>query len=693
MSLNLTPQLFVDGAWVTYPGYASDGWEVSIGPDVESGIRPSSISITLNNDDLSMDPSNVKSSLYGKIGRNTKTRLQLNGITLTHAEASSWQPDATVEHVPGVRGKSWTDLQAEGLLRRLGRWTDPIRSAMTRQALSIPNLVGYWSMEDDADSAQLSNEVPGGRVGIYSGDVTLQGDDGAGGADGAIKMVLGGGLRGDFTSPSGNGYQISWATKLAVIPPNSTFLTMFSWSDTARRVWSWQVNNTHFQININDPDGTLVEQVSFAYAGREPNQWIRYRMKVTSVGNTITYEPALYLQDGITEAGITDTFVDSPAGRPTSWKITGNAWTDGGAYGHVLATTNTTVSLVGGAAGQSFNGYLGEVAWLRFSRLMAEEGLTAFTAGANVINTPMGRQRPGIFLDLINECAVSEGGFIYDSTSNIALTFVSYGGLVNKTPVLALTKSQVMAPLRKTVDDVGVVNDVTVKNWDGSEFRTSLEIGALSTDVPPAGIGRIKGTVEVNISKTAFLEQRANWEMRKGTLDRPRYLSVSVNLLQNPSLTNTVTGARPGDWISISGVEPDTVMLRIISINRKGNAVEDVVTFNCLPAELYQVGVYSAATSRYDSGSTTLAGAITTTSQTSISLTTAKYNDRWSSSGVPYDIKIGGERMTVTAMTTGSGTGPVTQTATVTRAVNGVAKTHLATTEVHLFAPVRYALG
>jgi hypothetical protein len=44
-------------------------------------------------------------------------------------------------------------------------------------------------------------------------------------------------------------------------------------------------------------------------------------------------------------------------------------------------------------------------------------------------------------------------------------------------------------------------------------------------------------------------------------------------------------------------------------------------------------------------------------------------------------------------MTTGSGTGPVTQTATVTRAVNGVSKTHVTGAEVHLFAPVRYALG
>src|SRR4051812_15657996 len=232
MSLNLVPQLFVDGAWTTYAGYSEDGWELSVGPDVESGLRPNSLSFTLANDDLSMDPTNVRSVLYGKIGRNTRARMLMAGNQLTQAEASSWQPDATSEHAASSgRGKSWVDLQAEGLLRRLGRWTDPIRSAMTRQAASLTGLLGYWTLEDQSGAAQLSNEVAAGQAGSYAGTCTLQGDDGAGGADGAVKVGSDGALRGSFLSAAGNGYQVSWVAKLPAVPTSTTYLPLFTWVD------------------------------------------------------------------------------------------------------------------------------------------------------------------------------------------------------------------------------------------------------------------------------------------------------------------------------------------------------------------------------------------------------------------------------------------------------------------------------
>ena len=695
MSLALIHQLFVNGAWTTYPGLPEDGWEINIGPDVESGLRANTLSASLNNDDLSLDPSNVTSPLYGQIGRNTRTRMRLNGITLTWAEASSWQPDATTEHVPGAgRGKAWVDMQAEGLLRRLGRWTDDLRSAMTRQASSYSGITGYWTGEDDSGAAQLSNEVNGGQAGTYAGTVSLAGDPGAGGADGAIKMGLDGSIRGNCLTPSGNGYQISWVAKLPAIPGSGTYLPMFSWTDAQRRVWAWSVNNIAHQISITDPDGsTLIGSISFLHSGFGPDRWCRYRVKVTVSGGTVQYEPALVLQDAVTSGGVTAFFASTTAGRPTKWVAAGNAYTDGAAYGHVLVLTDTAVSLLTGQAANSFDGYLGELAVTRYQRLTTEEGITGYYLGSGTMITPMGRQKPGTFLELITECVVAEGGLLYDEPTSISLMFASYQYLLNRTPVLALTKSQLAGQLRKTIDDVGVINDVTLKNWDGSTTRATLDAGALSTAVPPAGIGRVKATIDISMSRTDRLASRANWELRKGTLDRPRYLSVTVDLLANPGLADTVTGMRPGEWISLAGVEPDIVYLRVISINRRGNAVQDTVRFNCLPAELYQVGVYGSAGSRYDSASTTLAAAIATTAQTALSLTTASYNDRWSSTAVPYDIKIGGERMTVTAMTAGAGTGPVTQTATVIRAVNGVTKTHSAGAEVHLFAPVRYALG
>jgi hypothetical protein len=82
-ALNLQMQLLVDGVWTTYPGYSELGWSSRIGPDVESGLQPNQLTFTLNNDDLSMDPTTAASPLYGKIGRNTPARILIDGTTLT----------------------------------------------------------------------------------------------------------------------------------------------------------------------------------------------------------------------------------------------------------------------------------------------------------------------------------------------------------------------------------------------------------------------------------------------------------------------------------------------------------------------------------------------------------------------------------------------------------------------------------
>ena len=55
----------------------------------------------------------------------------------------------------------------------------------------------------------------------------------------------------------------------------------------------------------------------------------------------------------------------------------------------------------------------------------------------------------------------------------------------------------------------------------------------------------------------------------------------------------------------------------------------------------------------------------------------------------PFDIKINGERMTVTAITGTSSTG---QVFTVTRGVNGLTRSHLTGSEVHIFDLVYYGL-
>jgi len=93
---------------------------------------------------------------------------------------------------------------------------------------------------------------------------------------------------------------------------------------------------------------------------------------------------------------------------------------------------------------------------------------------------------------------------------------------------------------------------------------------------------------------------------------------------------------------------------------------------------------YDAAGDRYDTGGSTLAAAIDS-SATSLSVATT-VGPVWTSADGSFDIVIGGERMTVTAVAGGSSP----QTFTVTRSVNLVTKAHAAGAAVELADPIVY---
>lgn len=100
-------------------------------------------------------------------------------------------------------------------------------------------------------------------------------------------------------------------------------------------------------------------------------------------------------------------------------------------------------------------------------------------------------------------------------------------------------------------------------------------------------------------------------------------------------------------------------------------AVEWSLAMNCSPAGPWQIGVYDdPEKGRYDTGGSALASGVTATA-TSLSVTVSD-GTRWTTApgDFPFAVQVGGEEMTVTAI---SGTGSP-QTFTVVRSVNGITK-------------------
>lgn len=690
-------QLYYDSAWNSLDAYDAEGWSVHVGPSINSGLQASRLEATLANQDLSVDPSNVESPLYGKIGRYTPAQFLIDTTTtIFSGEAASWAPEVSLGHDPvNNRGRSITNFSAEGQLRRLSKWKDPVTSPMVRQISSYgDDLTGYWPLEDGADAQTLRNVVAGGPPGAFSGNVTLSGDNGPQGAAGAAVLGSDGRISGACISATYNGYQISFTAKLDAVPGSGTYIAMFQWYDSHGRIWYWRVNNNSYEIAWYFADGTLGDSTT-VLAIVDMTQWVRYRCRVTiPVIGTLQYEPAWQEQDGQVY-GTTDsqTGMGGSTGTVLRWESVANTYTEGAAFGQVMVTSDTAIELLNDHdAAQAFAGYNGESAGARFLRVLREAGFTRTVVGTSSLSAAMGPQPNTTLAGILEDIQRTEQGLIYDSPISNSITFRLHNYIINRAPALALTYgTDVAPPLRKIIDDLDATNDLTVKNADGSEVRLEDSTSINGTQPPPDGAGRVSGSLDVNLRWASGLSQVGGWVLANSVLDKPRFQALTVDLLANPEHKTTIDGLRPGDLITVDNLLPDTVTLIAINYARSGNNVRDTVVINCLPGDLYLTGSYDDTDTLYDSSSTTLNEALDAT-ETGVDVFSADLMDTWTSAAVGVDIITGGERMTVTAVSTGSASGTGwAQTLTVTRSVNGVVKTHDSGQEVHVYQPAIYA--
>jgi hypothetical protein len=254
----------------------------------------------------------------------------------------------------------------------------------------------------------------------------------------------------------------------------------------------------------------------------------------------------------------------------------------------------------------------------------------------------------------------------------------------------------------EVTDGLGAWNVLMASQRGGVDFTARDDTGPAGTQDPPDGRGEKRQTVDVNVyDETAQLEQTAYWWLNRGTVDLPRFPRVTVNLAALPSSKIAeVEAVDVGKVITISGYREYVIRLYVLGYTETIGTHSRSIVFTCAPDRQFEVAVYTAdgatltpTVRRYDSATTTLAEAITTT-ETLWDITTVGEGDVWSTTSEPYDWIVNGERVTVTSMTAAAGSGPYTQTATVTRSVNGVVKTHSSgdAIRMHPDQQARYAL-
>lgn len=697
-------EVFYDGAWhdLVVADYVLAGQSIVItrGDGAESAApRPASLACALNNDEDLFRVSNPMSPLYGKIGRNIPIRVKNHDITRVHVLASSWKTTESKAYraADDRRGRPKTgtaavDVEGGGLLQQIGQWKDTLQSAIVRDTERLaPSAVGFWPLEDASGAASASPGFPGLRPATVSGDVTFGDDDCPGGAATATTLGADGQLSGTFASSTTAGYQLVFSMRVPATL-TATSRAVFNWYDSYGRHTTWEINDTNYAWTVRDSDtGAIINTFTTTRGAIDATNWVRARVRATATGGTITVEVSWYQENDPSGLNTSYTYAGTSAGTLTRWNILANAYTNGASYCAVTATSDTGIELQTGSARAAFNGWAGDTPSDRFVRLMSEKGLEYNVVGLDT-TLKMGAQRPDTLANLLREARDTEDGLMFDTADEASVTFMTRRARYNRTAVRIRVDELPMRPAEVT-DDLGVYNIVTAKNRAGEEAIAEDSTGPVGSAALPDGIGPYEQTVDVNVQYPRDLDAYANWWLRRGTVELPRYPSVEVNLaVLDPDRAEEIAALDVGDVLEISGYRENVIRLNITGYTETiGWPNEWRIVFTTFPDQQFQVGTYSE-TSRYDSSSSILASS-TQVGATFVPIQTTLLSDCWSTTAVPYEWEIAGERMMVTSITSPVDAGAFyTQNATVIRSTNGVRKRLPSSSRVGLATPARYAL-
>lgn len=362
------------------------------------------------------------------------------------------------------------------------------------------------------------------------------------------------------------------------------------------------------------------------------------------------------------------------------------------AIGHISFHTSSQTLL---NLSSQINAWKGETALARVIRLGNEERYPVSYIGTPSEAMPMGQQDSITLTKLIYECAAADLGELYEARGETGLVYRSRTSLYNQSAAITLDygDGQLSESLVSVDDDQYLRNDVTVSRAGGSSGRYELASGRLSV-LPPedGGSGRYDAAVTVNVYDDTQLQNIAGWLVNLGTVDEARYPVINLDLanshLVGAGFQDAVLDLEIGDRLVITNPKPgqtaDSITQIIVGSEIVMRRFEFRVKLNCVPESPYQVGVIDDAVKRLDSDHTTLAADITSSATSFTAAISAGALWTTVAGDLPFDIKVGGEVMTVGAV---SGTSSPQTFSSVTRSVNGVVKAQTAGTAVHVAYP------
>ncbi len=595
---------------------------------------------------------------------------------------------------------STTVVTFAGALRELQARTEqePLRSAMYRKLqayiddFSIGGVV-FTPCEDGSDSTYATSAIVDGKPSRNTGVVFGDTDGIPGGIEACAKYDSD--TATFYVKGNESSTQEFAAMILLQLPGNVTTNTMlYEWRSDQGTVRLWQVwltsGNQFFVRGIGAGGVSVFTSASFNVVITKTN-WFAMQLEVVEDAGTVGWT-LLWTEIGVNVFWyINGTFAGTLAGC-RALKMSATAELNGMRFCMIWIGSEHLPFVTPGFT-EIAEGYPGELDTERIDRLCEEEGVPlVLQPGAGV---PLGRQKPGTLLSLLRESAKAGDGLLTERGRGLGYAphRARENPGLNTEPIMTLdwTGGQLAEAPAPSGDDQRYFSRYTARRVDGGEATYEAAESVVNRR------GLVKAGDDLNLSTDAQLPQQAAWRVNQGAWDELRWPTIVIDLMAHPELIDQWLRCKVGSRIRVinpkSQVLGNEIDLIIEGVQQVVGLYVWKVTLACSPAKMWDVAVYGSSKRLLSSRSTTLFEYVDET-ETSIEVSFDERSHAWSQTGVPYPWLVGGEEMTVTAMSAVSGTGPFYQTATVTRSVNGVVKDHVMFTpvQVHRRVQARYAL-
>ncbi|MFF6940473.1 hypothetical protein [Streptomyces lavendulae] len=585
------------------------------------------------------------------------------------AEVSEWAPRW---HISGNDVRA--PLTASGVMHRLNQGRKPLRSALTR---GMPTLgpVAYWPMEDGSDATLAYSPIPGVAPLAVSG-LRMGSDSTNPASDPLPTVATGASMVGVVPPHTATGWAVHLLYRVSSVPSTTGAILRWTTGGSPWRIWTLNFGNNIATLTADDGLGALTLVVSSGMTGVFDGTWHRLTVWAIPAG------PDLNIVSNLGSTLLTSTTMGRVTGINTDF---GPALDGKVSFGHIS---------VFGAQVFDYENYdtawHGELAGARVARLCAEESIPVDVWGIDDGQQAMGYQRPGKLLDVLGESESADGGILLEDRDQLGLVYRARTTLYSQAPILTIPYGHLAEFGPPRDDDSRVRNDRTIRRQDGGYGRWQQTTGPLSVAQYPTGVGIYDDETTLNLSDDSQCQPLAQWMVNLGTVDEARYPQLTIYLHKYPQYIDAVTRLDVGSVVRVTGLPthlpPGPLDLLVEGISDDVGSESWTLNLVCSPASPWVVALADLA--KASSSGSTLASSVSA-SATSLSVATPS-GPLWSTSAGdwPISIEIGGEVMTVTAVSGSSSP----QTMTVTRGVSGFAGAHTAGDAVTLAQPAIAAL-